>query len=213
MPRIYYHDADSNHHMVLYLLHSMAYAGFMALMWFENEHNAVLLSLIWTGLLAYHAYWHRPLLTGFQRRTYDRLRNQFGTDWDLHASPQQFDAERQKAEIEERLRRVLPDTSLVWLTVLGTWALLLFMRTGIVFRPEIFLSALVGQGLVVLCLQGYLRGRLREARRKVKNATPHDVPTRECISIEQLVKRGPRVGMSYGVGDDGELIEVRQNPG
>lgn len=206
MPRIHYSKAEYHQHLGWFVLHNIAYVVVVASSWAQSLALASLLSLFWTALLAYHAYWHTPLEDGMQQRTYDRLRNRLGADWDLAASVADFEIERRKALAELRLRHVLPSCALVGLAVLTTWVTLLFFRSTIL-PIDYFVSAIAGYGLIAVVLQISLRWQIRVARNTLKqHKTIHPHRVADLSDDFQM----PRPGMTYTVGDDGELVEVRR---
>jgi len=206
MPRIYYRNEDRIRHTSLFLLHCFVYAVSMALIWRDTVINPPALTVIWTALLAYHAYWHTPLQQGLQQRTYNHLRNQFGTDWDLAATAREFELAIQKAAVEIRLARVLPDTALTSLAVLAAWAITL-LADGDPLPLGLFAFAAVGLSITTLVLQIMLRARLRDTLRDVQR----DLKKRSShtqLQVLDLQNQMPRPGMTFAVGDDGELVEV-----
>lgn len=184
MPRIYYSEEDFTVHTNLFWLHGIVYTLLVAEL--QGGSGFALPVALWTALLAYHSYWHTPLKDGMQLRTYDRLQQRLGVDWDLAATREEFDHEHHKAEIEMRLTQVLPDSSRIWLAVMGAWVILLFTAAN-PLPLTLFLNACIGWLAAVLLLMLTLNWRLHDTVRKAHVAKSYRV---EPLSLMQTTPTG-----------------------
>lgn len=161
MPRIFYSDAAYRTQQSLLVAHLLAFAGGIFLLHTPLERIGAgipfSLTVGWSLLLAYHAYAVAPIREGFQRRTYDRLRNRYGIDWDLAAPPHAFEYEQHKAVLEYKLRYALRDSGRSVVGLLGAWGLLV-----IVVEQRLPLDIIVGFGLGWVVCNVLLRRHLRQ---------------------------------------------------
>ena len=209
MPRMYYNQSDVDTQRNLLLVHGAVYLLVITWLWgMENPADAVLITPIWTMLFAAHNFAQMPLHEGLQQRTYNRLRNKFGADWDLAATTDEFELEAKKAQLELALKMVLSGSMTTGSLILAQWVLLV-VTTGNAFPTDYFMLAFAGWGAYILAVQLFLRWRLSENRsdlRTLKKKQAQDLAQQRLSDAE--VNPQPRIGMTFAVGDDGELIEV-----
>ena len=92
--------------------------------------------------------------------------------------------------------------------ILAQWVLLVVI-TGNAFPTDYFMMAFGGWGAYILAVQVFLRWRLSENRsdlRTLKKKQAQDFASQRLSDAD--VNPQPRIGMTFAVGDDGELIEV-----
>lgn len=207
MPRIYYEDSGAQFAAFSYFGHALLYTLVLGLLL-----NDVLLAIfLWTILLTYHSFAHAPLGESIQNRTYTRLRNRFGVDWDLAATVEEYDDERRKARIDEerRLLRIQARQMLLWI---GFLAVMIVSFSGSISELPLQIgAALGGVALFALPMEWWLRrrsvavqqGTQKKAAEKVADADGERLMTPDALNRE------PRPGYRFGVGEDGELIEMR----
>ncbi len=161
MPRIYYNQEDYDLHLFLFVAHAITYTVGIIFIWLQTTPYVDSITILWTMLLAFHSYWRTRLDDGLQVRTYTRLRNRFGQDWDLAASPEEFEIERKKATLESKLRYVFRDS----LRALPAYVASLITLTIFMEMPPVSIAVLmlVAYLISTLSLQIVLRWQLRRA--------------------------------------------------
>jgi|GEM_PF-4018020 len=202
MPRIYYNQTDHDVQLMLFVVHIVVYAVAVIMIWLRVILAPVPMTILWTMLAGYHSYWRTSLTDGTQIRTYTRLRNRFGKDWDLAASPEEFDLESKKALLELKLRHVLMDSSPI-LVVGGAMALFLML----ISEASLFsfvMSVFAGWLLIVIALQVGLRRQLQQNRARYDNLKKKQ----QDASVIQTQNLELKPEQSFIIGDDGELVEV-----
>lgn len=212
MPRIYYNPVDETIQRWAFLVHAIVFVLGSVWLGIAGISDAILWTTLWTVFMTLHSIWHAPLPiedTALQYRTYDRLRNRFGRDWDLAATDAEYNHEQAIARLEAQHKRILPEATPVLVAIAGI-AMILFVMLGDV--PWTWLSANafgwgIGWSLMVAFSQWriahYLRPNKPDTRKKDAAKTPQS--SQHLIDSTQ---QRPRVGMTYAVGDDGELVEV-----
>lgn len=208
MPRIYYNPVDEAVQSGVFLGHVVIFVLGISWLWLSRGTDILLWSGIWTSLLTVHGVWQSPLHADLQFRTYDRLRNRFGRDWDLAATDAEYNHEQAIARLEAQHKRILPEASRV-LGALGAVGLILFVATETIPLP-LAIATGVGWGIALACLWSFSHWRLaRRLRLSQLDARKKDLAQTNTMP-QRLVdaNQRPRVGMTYAVGDDGELIEV-----
>ena len=207
MPRIYYNQMDLSVQRGALVSHGCV--DLLALFWlwqYPDMRFAIVLTPILIALFALHSFSQAPLTEGMQRRTYDRLRNKFGADWDLAASNEEFDLARQRAYLEYSLSKVIVESKTTGQLVTAMTLLFMFSH-GQLLPMEYFISVFIGWLAYFVITHSVLRWQLRENSDDLRELKQKKSAQSNAINNLQP-KTMPRVGMTYSVGDDGELIEV-----
>lgn len=208
MPRIYTSDQNQDSQTVLFGFHGLIYVLVLWFAWANGLQGVAVLTSMWTMILAYHNYSRWPILDGLQRRTYDRLRNRYGKDWEIGITAQEFEAERQYTLTEAKVRSIAPATIQVVLMLLLLW-LALILTQRLILPAGLITSFWTGLGITFVSLNILMQSRLRNANRYQPTLKKQDKSQAPSVSLNRLQSDlHPRAGMTFAVGDDGELIEV-----
>ncbi|MEL6308119.1 MAG: hypothetical protein AAFN11_14720 [Chloroflexota bacterium] len=208
MPRIYYNPIDEAVQSGLFLVHAIIFVLGISWLWLMQGASLSFWLGLWTFCLTIHGVWQSPLHADLQFRTYDRLRNRFGRDWDLAATDAEYNHEQAIARLEAQHKRILPEASRV-LVALGAVGMILFYALGSLPIQLAIVTSIgwgIASSLLWLFSQWRLSRMLRLSQlesRKKDNAKTQAIPER-LVDANQR----PRVGMTYAVGDDGELVEI-----